>query len=163
MRVIPIAVLLTLLINATVAQAGDDEFSRSTLKGLPGVFVILEEFSGQAEGAGFDTRTFQTDAELRLRLAGIKVLTRAESLETKAGAVLYIAVDPLHTKPDARAAYCVGLHLTQRVRLVSSEFEMLAPTWSQRMVGYGNLSYVRDTAKDLVDTFINAWLSVNPK
>jgi len=44
----------------------------------------------------------------------------------------------------------------------------VAETWLQSFVGYGEIdkgivNQIRNAVKDLVDSFINAYLSVNPK
>ena len=163
MRLIPFAVLLTLLINATAAQGFDDLSSRATLKGLRDVHVVVEEFTDHEKAAGFDKRTLQTDVELKLRLAGIKVLTKAEWRDAQEGSYLYLNVNALHKKPDDWSAFTVLLRFTQLVRLERNGVLLTAPTWSTGKVSYGDVSFARDIAKDLADKFINAWLSVNPK
>ena len=163
MRAIPIAVLLTLLINATAAQAYDELRARSTLKGLPGVSVVVDDFSDLVKGAGFDIGTFQTDVELKLRLAGIKVLTDAERLETEGNPRLVLVVHLAREEPDDWYVFRIAVELGQLVRLERNGFLVPIVTWEKGFIGGGPLSAVRDAAKDRVDEFINAWLSVNPK
>ena len=96
----------------------DNEMTRATLKGLPGVYVLVEDFTEQNKAASFDKRTFQTDVELKLRLAGIKVLTEEEQLATPGMPILYLHVNGLHKQPGQNHAYNISLGLQQTVRLV---------------------------------------------
>ena len=156
--------LLLLAMSGRSAMAFDDESTRATLKGLPGVWVWVEDFSDDAKRAGFNQQTFQTDVELKLRLAGIKILTEQERMFTSGIPYLYLNVNPLHGQHGQIHAYTINLELNQWVWL-GREPSIRAPatTWSVGSVGYGKLSNVRNAVKDLVDQFINAWLSVNPK
>ncbi len=145
---------------------------RDSLKDLPGVMVVVEPFKDEAEHAGFDEQAFQTDVELKLRMAGIRVL------ETKDHGLprLYLNVTALHRDRDRRAAYSISLELIQDVLLRrqppsnpedSSEDALggavaLASTWSSRLLGLGTAAHARDASKDLVDIFANDWLAVNP-
>ena len=53
----------------------DDEAS---FKDLHGVGIVLEPLSPEVETAGLRTTDIQTDVELKLRLAGIPVLSKEE-------------------------------------------------------------------------------------
>ena len=75
------AMLVTLLgLLVTPSWAGDNESTRATLRGLPGMAVLIENLAPEVERAGFTRRQLQTDVELRLRQAGIRVLTEQERL-----------------------------------------------------------------------------------
>ena len=140
-----------------------------TLKDLPGVRVVVERFRSAAEDAGFDERTFQTDVELKLRMAGIKA---AEDTDLPQ---LYLNVNTLHRERKRNDAYSVSLQLFQRVLLESqlhsnqenSSDEALATsttvasTWSTGSLGLGSVADVRAAVRDRVDMFINDWLAVN--
>lgn len=141
-----------------------------TLKDLPGVIVIVENFRRAAEDIGFDGQTFQTDVELKLRMAGIKA-TEDTSLPR-----LYLNINPMPQERNGRFPYSISLELIQRVLLpsqLSHETEkrseealatstMSAITWSTGMLGFGPVSHARESVKDVVDKFVNDWLSVNP-
>ena len=141
-----------------------------TLKDLPGVMVVVEDFRSAAGDAGFDSRTFQTDVELKLRLAGIKAAEDADLPQ------LYLNVNTLHRERSRNDAYGVSLRLIQRVLLESqlhsdpeksteealATSTTLATTWSTGSLGFGSVADVRAAVKDRVDMFINDWLEVNP-
>ena len=80
-----------------------------SLKGQPGVRVAVEEFRRAAEDAGFDTMTFRTDVELKLRLAGVRVFA-ADAVRQPA---LYLNVNALHGKASERGGYAINLFLVQ--------------------------------------------------
>lgn len=156
---------VVLLLAASAATAGDDEFSRRSLKGLAGVYVMVEPLGAEAERNGLNKTSVQTDAELKLRQAGITVLTQAESHKTPGSPALYINVNifggPLY-------AFSIGMELYQDVRLDRDPSTWIpgATTWSVTAVGIvsrENFRNIRDYIKDRVDEFINAYLSVNPK
>lgn len=101
--------------------------------------------------------------ELKLRLAGIKVLTKEERLATMGKPTLYLNIGALHRQPGQKHAHNISLKLQQIVRLVRNGDLADATTWSIGSVGYGDLPFIRNGVEDQVDQFINAWLSVNPK
>ena len=138
---------------------------QESLKDLPGVRVVVENFSNAAEAAGFDSQTFQTDVELKLRMAGIKV---TEDLDFPR---LYLNVNALHQERGKSHAYSISLELHQRVLLQSqlrsdseesSKGPLLATIWSTGSLGFGAVAAARAAVKDLVDMFVNDWLAVNP-
>ena len=155
--------LLTLAMGRPV-MGSDNEYARATLKGISGVQVLVESFDENAKNAGFDIRTFQTDMELKLRLAGIKVLTKKESFAAPGSPYLYLNVNPL--SPEERKPnfpYSINLELNQKTRLIRDpSIEAPGATWSTSGVGYGEIPHIRESVKDNMDIFINAWLSVNP-
>ena len=144
---------------------------RDSLKYLPGIRVMVESFEN-ARQAGFDEQAFQTDIELKLRIAGIRVL----ETEDHGFPWLYLNVNALHQEPNQRTSYSVSLELLQNALLQhhapsnpedspeddSTKRVFLATTWSSRVLGFGTATSARDAGKDLVDKFANDWLAVNP-
>jgi len=157
--------LVVVMICASPSDAVDSDHTRTSLKGLAGVHVLVEHFDDERKRAGFDRRTFQTDVELKLRMAGIKVLSEKEHFSVSGMPTLTVNVTPLHKEPAKHASYAVQLQLSQWVRLVRepSLGRLRGVTWSHGGVGIGPIPFVREDVKDMTDQFINAWLSVNPK
>jgi hypothetical protein len=161
---------MVLLLAASAATAEDNESSRRSLKGLKGVHVAVENLSAEVERDGLNETSIQTDVELKLRQAGIRVLTAAEMFAAPGRPILFINVNP---KSDARGvgvlyAFFIDVELRQSVQLDRdpSIWPGTAATWnvaSIGTVGRSNLRELRDIIKDQVDQFINAYLSVNPK
>jgi hypothetical protein len=154
------------LLAASVATAADNENTRRSLKGLKGINVLVEPVKAEVEQGGLTKTSIQTDVELKLRQAGITVLTEAESLAAPGSPYLYISVGTVGSGP--LSAYATHVELAQSVRLDRDPGIWLAgaTTWSVASVGTvgrDNLREIRDDIKDNVDQFINAYLSVNPK
>ena len=161
LRTLPL--VLVMLAIAGPSAANDGESSRATLKGLAGVNVLVEDFDDDDRRAGFDEKAFQTAAELKLRLAGIKVLTRVERLSTPGMPWLYVNVNSMATEADRIAPGAISLELNQGARLERNGESATAATWSVRALGIGDAPYALEGFKEQMDKFLNAWLSVNPK
>lgn len=165
-----IFVITCLLVAPGATSAGDTEYERATLKGLRGVEVIVEHLDSETERAGLVKTTLQTDVELKLRQAGIGVLTGPQLFATPGNPFLYLNVNVFAPKGAASGLYGYSIHLSLLQNVVlkrNAAVTLLAPTWSARgrigIVGSARLSTVREDVRDMVDEFINAWLSVNPK
>ncbi len=66
---------VVILISGVVVCWARGEYDRKTLKGIKGFDVIVEGLSSDAKEAGLTRERLQTLVELKLRMAGIKVLT----------------------------------------------------------------------------------------
>jgi hypothetical protein len=146
-------------------MAQDAESNRKTLKGLIGVQVLVENLNPDVIKDGLSGDQIQTDVELRLRIAGIKVLTQADSISSPGMPVLYIRVHAI--KSGETYSCSEEVRLGQNVKLDRDPQIILpATTWGTGglgIIGVNKLDVIRDRVKDDVDKFINAWLSVNPK
>ena len=58
------------------------EMDRKSLRGLKGIAVVVEALQPEAERDGLTKSQIKTDIELKLRQAGIHVLTTEESFKT---------------------------------------------------------------------------------
>jgi len=158
-----------LLAAASAPLPQHDENTRRNLKGLKGVRVGISDLGTQAERDGLHMTDIQMDVELKLRLAGIKMLTEAERLETPGAPRLNIGVVAELSTDGRYYIHFVVVKLDQNVRLERdlNERAFGATTWSSAfLVGIWrreDLRRLRDDIKDKVDQFINAYLSVNPK
>ena len=153
------------LVAPAVAQ--DFEGERATLAGLTGVRVVVEGMNLDAEKDGLAESTLQTDVELKLRQAGIRVLTREEGFADPGFPHLYLNVGTLRIRTGFYV-YCIRLELKQRVVLIRNlAITSLGVTWQARgivgSVGADRLHTVRDDVRDQVDQFLNAYLAANPK
>jgi hypothetical protein len=172
--VLSFAILSSLMALAALPLAlaiEDDEYARSTLRGLPGVYVAVEALDPDVQQDGLTKATLQADAELRLRMAGIKVLSREEWAKTQGGPVCYIDVSIVKDVGLTDVldfdlyAFEVSVELHQDVALLRDmAVKVLSPTWSASYVGFTNtLPRIRAKVTELVERFINAYQAVNPK
>lgn len=141
---------------------------RAALAGITGIEVIVEEMSPDAELQGLTESALRTDVELKLRQAGIRVLTRIEAQRqavNSAGLLLAVGTRLLE---KGNYAFAIQLKLDQAVLLQRDpSIIWVAPTWEVPVmfgtIGAKNLSKLRDFVRDMVDQFINAYLAANPK
>jgi hypothetical protein len=154
-----------ILLLAALCGASDTEYSRKSLKGLPGVYGVVEELADPVTQDGLNKQDIQTDVELKLRLAGVKVLTEKEHLAIPGMPDLYVRVTPLFR--DNLYAFWIEVDLEQNILLQRDQTIVVgATTWSEArigMIGKNRLSEIRNDIKDLIDKFLNAYFSVNPK
>ena len=162
-----IGMLVILLVSGWstngAAQQMDSEEARATLKGIHGVVVMILGPPPQVEQNGVTKDQIQTDVELRLRKAGIPVLSREEFATEPGWPRLQVAVNVFRM-----SAYVVHVSLVQRVRLYRDpQVDTDAETWSSATLGavgdISNLRRLRETVADHIDAFINAYLAVNQK
>src|SRR5713226_9100936 len=114
-----IFVITCLLVAPGATNAVDSEWTRATLKGLQGVRVVVEKMAPEEERAGLAQATLQTDVELKLRQAGIRVLSETEWDATPGRPWLYLQVGT-HAPRQERSelsAFSIRLELSQRVVL----------------------------------------------
>lgn len=163
-----LAVLWSIVgLSGAESWASDDDFTRASLRGLSGVNVAIEYLQPEVERGGLTRQQLQTDVELRLRHAGIMVLTEEERLKVPGAPYLYVRVHVLlSASVSGLAAYSIRMELHQRAHLETDDSFALVSTWhtdSLGIVGVANLHTVRGRVRDDADEFINAYLSVHPR
>lgn len=141
--------------------------SADVLKGAPGVFVLVEPLEKDTEQDGLTTDAVKTDVELKLRQSGITVLTKAIQPHSFTP-TLYININAMKSRSLPLYAYGVNIAYQEDVILRRNIKKTVVgtPVWQIGMVGMvpqNNLKEVRESTKDLVDRFCNAYLTANPK
>jgi hypothetical protein len=157
---------------ASWAWADDNEFSRPSLKGLTGVGVVVEGLSSNMDGMNLSREQIQTDVELRLRKAGIRVFSKSELLATPGVPYLYVNLGTFPFKlangQTIGMAFSIDVSIKQNVTLVRDRNAtvMGAATWQTGSTGSTGISQIqglRGVIGDQVDVFINAYFAMNPK
>lgn len=173
MKKLLLALTFSFLSTMTVLGQSDDVRERATLRGLPGVFVFIDTVKGDLEKDGLTEQQLQTDVEVRLRKAGIRVLTVEEVRESESKPALVVSVIALKSDPLSKLlesnsySFLISIELKQAAslqRMPANKFSVT--TWSDKALGYTtakNIRVIRDGLGDYVDRFINAYLTVNPK
>ena len=146
------------------AFAQDDEFNRQTLRGLKGVHVVIECLNPETKGGGLTEDRLRTDTELKLQKAGIKVLSERENQMTPGRPSMYVNISILKYRYFPVYVYKNSIELVQDVYLVRAyKIKTGAVTWSVSATGIApKFEDIRTSMEDLVDYFINAYLSANP-
>ena len=153
--------LVLLLAVMVPARALDTDATRQTLKGIKTVLVDVRGVHEEAIRYGITKSSIQTDVELKLRRAGIKV-------SADAGMILSLRVELIKVYPGDAWIYDIELEFYQRVQLERDpEVRATVPTWSSAgdlgVVTASQTQLLRDAIKDQIDVFLNAYLSANPK
>jgi hypothetical protein len=146
----------------------NSEMNRSSLQGLKGVKVLVEEMAPEVEQAGLAKEPLQKGIEERLREAGIRVFTQEEVTRTPGEPYLYVNVNVTFSKGEGEAcSYSMDVALIQNVTLSRDPKQTTyAVTWSTGgvgLIGKKSLSDLRESVQDLVGIFIKAFIGVNPK
>ncbi len=163
-----IAVAGLILLSACPLFGIEGRSNRATLKQLKGVGVLVENLPAGVEGHGLSKNQLQSDAEAKLRNAGIKVLTKEESAKTLGEPYVYININLNMAKTENDVyPYSIDLLLIQKVSLVRDpKITSYAVTWSTGGVGsIGKeiIGQLRENVQEIVDIFIKAYKAENPK
>jgi len=164
---VPLLVAIALLVGASRLSAAQSDYMRRSLKGLGAIYVAVEDLDSVAAGGGLTGSQLRIDVELKLRRAGIKVLTREEFINATYSSYLYLHVNVIHPGDTPNFVHCVELSLRQPV-ILARDVDMkviTATTWSTGSLGFaGSLVFldgVRGSVADKVDEFINDYLAAN--
>ena|SRR5256885_1808734 len=159
-------VLLSASVASHLLGQDDNESTRKTLAGLRGIRVLagVAMDSDQARRDGLSGEQLQTDVELKLREAGVAVL----SLQDSSAPVLTVNVFVLRGSPQRFYAFSIAVEVQETVTLNRNpSVAVWTDTWrtptTLGTVSVGQLRSVRDNVRDVVDQFINAYLAANPK
>lgn len=160
-----VALVMTISLSggiATTIRASDAEIP--VLRDLKEVLVHVEDLDFRVERVGLTTDHLRTDAELKLKRAGIKVQSEKELMEKVEIPQLHIIVKVLGTSSGNYAAH-IRLELREAVDLVRHPgVEVFTSTWTTGRFGVTqSLSDVRKQEQALLDKFITEYLAANPK
>jgi len=152
-----------ILAISTGALAQIKQGEEEVLQGLEALHVKVERLRAEVEQDGLFGSTLQSDAELKLRLAGIKVLSEEQWLKNPDSPFLYLFVDVF--KHSEGYIYRIQISLREPVTIIRKRTKTTATTLRIRdelgITPY--LSEIREEAQDLMDEFIKAWQAANRK
>lgn len=159
--------VVVMLTFAGTALPAAQEVGRETLAGLPGVHVVVEEVNPDAQRDGVTTSGIQTQAELLLRQAGLKVLSSDEWQATPGRPMLRLNLTVARNQLSIYG-FNLDVQLLQTVALARDPSIFAAcATWTvPNLVRLSAASALRTAARDAVqdqtEAFINAFLAANP-
>ena|SRR5665213_1757574 len=155
-----------LLCSVAPATASDSDIDRASLKGLTGVFVLVEDLNPAEEQAGLKTADIQADAVQQLQAAGIPLLSKEQDIQAPGMPTLYINVSVASSTATDQWPFSIDVNLEQQATLKRNPdtFVPTAITWhvgSLGSVDKSNIRSVRDRLHEQIAKFVNAYKKVN--
>lgn len=140
------------------------EYTKETLRGLPGVVVIIEGVKQDAQADGLNVSILQTEVEKALQDADIQVLSFDVWRKTRGRPWLYISVNTI--KYLSSYFFSLDVQLKQDVGLVyDPDITTSSATWEAGSIGFINMEAlqekIRESVTNFVDQFILAYKSAN--
>ncbi|MGE3843958.1 MAG: hypothetical protein AB7I50_20485 [Vicinamibacterales bacterium] len=161
-----VALLLTVVLGAmTTAAQMSVPTGRDTLRGLPGVEVLVEPLDTAVQRAGLSQSAIQSDVEARLRSKGITVFATQADNPSPAKAYLYVHVNAIALPENGGFAVAVQLQVRQTLRsLVTNSIVVNAMTWDAHNVVVAPASALPEIRTEIlsyVDLFVRDWLATH--
>ena len=178
-----ISLALLILHSSPAFSFNDTQESRETLCSVTPLYVVIEGITPELEKNGLSEKRLKKDVEIQLKKSGIEVITtvkkRGSAGSSPAG--LYVRINALKSSMLKSSfnidyyAISISIELIQRcVPLTEKHIDSsyisahsaLACTWSTSniyLAGEERLIDIRDCVQELVNHFIKAYVSVNPK
>jgi hypothetical protein len=161
----PVLLLSFLISTSVVFAIGDDHYSRTSLRGLKKLSVIVqieEPISEDFRKAGLTEDRIRTGIELKLQEAKIDVVYGDLSSDTP---ILHMEVEGSN-KDGKTYSFLMEVELWQKTLLKRDpKAEVIAGTWSTGVFGVGSVQNIANDIPGLInsmmDTFVKAYLSVN--
>ena len=160
--------LVALLVcTCTATTAFAQQFvatGRDTLRGLPGVEVLVEAIDPELRPLGIDAAVLRADIERQLRAGAVPIFASQSQNPSPAKAYLYVQVSGFQL--DARGFVAsVQVHVRQTLRSpVTGSDVVNAMTWDQHtvlLVPAGQAQLLRDQLRSAVDTLVKDWQAVH--
>jgi hypothetical protein len=141
---------------------------KEVLRGLKGLKVVVENIPPDIERLGLTKKDIQSDVEMKLRKAGIKVWP---DFKPPSMTALYVNVHALNpSQAKAIVVYSINImvyensYLKRDVGTVGDLKEVRAANWVKATVGFIGTQNIRDIRKKVeeqVDNFISDHQAVN--
>jgi hypothetical protein len=163
----PVTALSLLLVLFCAGSASAQLFvptGRDTLRGLPGVEVMVEDVPPELRQAELATAALRGMVEQRLRAGGIEVYATQAANPSTAKAYVYVQLTALALPGSLRAA-SIQVHLRQTVRSTVTESNIVdAMTWDTHTIAAvmpGEGAQLRDLVLEMVGRFVDDWRAVH--
>lgn len=161
-------VISALLLTATAAPSAAQTAVRSTLTGLTGVRLAVEDIPLDAERDGMTTAGIQVQVETLLSRAQIKILDLETWNKTPGKPLLQVAFVAVKNQAGTYA-YNLDVQLFQTVQLSrQSSLSAESATWTApTMVHLVNVSRLREDLhqeiEDKIGAFVSSFRAANPR
>ena len=160
MRFVAIVVLMALSVvhlSADPIAALTLEDQRASLRGLPGVGLVIESLRPDTKADGLSEDSIRNAVELILRSSGIRIIDEDPEIP-----YLYVNEAEL-----IFYAFNIIVDFKQVMSLVDRpEWSGYATTWEQTVVGHVGAQKIRQvisSIEQMVKKFANDFLAANPK
>ena len=133
-RLFPLAAALALMAESTASAQMFVSTGRDTLRGLPGLEVVVEELPPEVQRAGLATDAVRGDIQRRLASSGVTVYTTQQQNASPAKAYLYLHLNALELSGGV-IAISVQVQLRQTVASKATSSNIVnAMTWDSHNV-----------------------------
>jgi len=173
------------MIPALVCRADDRAGDRASLRGIKTVVVKVHtferEWASELAKAALTESVLQASIERQLEKSGIAVIPEEVSKRSETEGILNVRLkfsDPEPPKktfltaeeekierfdPKKRYVYAIRLNFRQAVSLLRNPgATIFSITWQTESVGMRRLVHMREDFENVVNVFIEAYLSENP-
>ncbi len=177
--------LLVTFLPALVCHADDRAKDRATLRGIKTIVVKVHtferEWASELTKVGLTESVLQATIERQLDKAGFSVVREEASGKTETEGILNVRVKFVNPEPPKktfttaeeaeiqrfdpkkRYVYAIRLNFRQPASLRRNpEAAISAITWQTDSVGMRRLALIREDFENMVNVFIEAYLSENP-
>jgi hypothetical protein len=159
------AALLAVTLTAASSSPSAQMFvatGRDTLRGLPGVEVIVEELGPELEGIGLAAAGIRGAVERRLAQGGVTIYRTQQQNASPAKAYLYVHLNALEV-PGGTTAVAAHVELRQTVKsTVTTSSIVNAMTWDSHNVfalAGRDAAPLTGALIEMVDDFVADWRS----
>jgi len=179
------AFLLISLLVALVCRADDRALDRASLHGVKTVVVRVHTFerdwAAELEKNGLAESVLQAAIERQLEKSAIAVIPEEASKRTETEGILNVRLRLLDPEPAQKTfltatgeeikrvdpkkkyVYAIRLNFRQQASLRRNpDKTIFAITWQTESVGFRRLALMREDLENVVNVFIEAYLSENP-
>ena len=170
----------------SISPADDRARDRATLRGIQSVIVKVHswetEWRGELKKVGLEENVLQSLIEYKLEKAGIAVLPEESAQRSETEGILNIRMKFAEPEPARKTfqdldgsqiekidtkkkyIYAIRLNFRQIVSIPRSpDLKVLAITWQTESLGFSRLALIREDVMNVIDVFIEAYLSENPR
>jgi hypothetical protein len=169
MKLIQGAIMLAAILGTgAAALAQDQDLEDTSMRGLTGIYVLVDKLPEVLKTSGILDVELESQVEIQLKKAGIKIIERPEALALRGKPFFYIQVRG--AKPRGQPVYSIFVigALVQRVSLERDpSLTGFARTWIITNFSSAEEKELRTQTTfcvwQVAQSFINSYLSVNPK
>ena len=140
---------------------------RGSLRGLPGVAVVMTEIRPDAQTDGLSREAVLAAVELIRRSSGIRILAQSESSANPSDAALFVMIETMKDLTSTLYPYDVSRELIHKVAAVPRQHTVLARTWNTPAyigaISAMQMNELITKVEKQVTVFASDFLAVNPR